>query len=311
MSAGLAYFEGRNRPLAEARVGITSQIFNYGLGAFSGIRGYWNDEVEQLFLFRVRDHFERLVDAGRLLQCDGIPGTDALVAIATSLLRENHVQSDVYCRAVAYKGEGGIGARLHDVPSDVCMFLEPMAWPLLSPTPLRLVTSSWQRIPDTAIPARAKICGAYVNVALARSEARSSGFDDALCLDRDGHVAEAPGANVFVVRHGRLCTPPVYGDILEGITRRTVIEIALEMGLEVEQRPIDRSELFAADEAFLCGTARGIAAIAELDRRPLRTQAPGELTQTVGERYATIVRGQVPEWRRHCHPVYTEAKSSP
>lgn len=305
-SPSVAYFEGRFCPIDEARISITSFVVNYGLGAFAGIRAYWNDTDQQLLLFRSADHFRRLAYAAAVLRCAGLPDTDELVAIAIRLLQANACREDSYLRVILYKGAGGIGARLHDVPDEIAMYVLPLGRLAEPGRGLDFGTSAWRRIADNAIPARGKICGAYVNAGLAKTDAMLAGYDEPLLLDDSGHVAQGASANIFLVKGGELCTPPVYNDILEGITRNTIIELATRrLGYSVLERPIDRSELFGADEIFCCGTGWEVTPIRSVDGRQVAIDPPGPMTSAIKKLYEQVVRGCILDLReKWCCPVY-------
>ena len=302
----LAYFEGSLRPLHEARISVTSFGVNYGLGAFTGVRGYRDRTSEQVWLFRPADHFRRLLGAARILMCDAMPSSDDMVETLAMLLRANAIDADCYVRVLLYKQSGGLGARAHAVPHDICMYLEDAPLPPNDVSGVNLGTSSWRRVSDAAIPARGKICGTYVNSALARSDAFHTGFDEPLMLDESGHVAEGAGCNVFIVRDGTLITPPVSGEILEGITRASIIDLARDvLEVPVVERAVDRSELYISDEAFLCGTARGVVPVARLDSRIIGEGGLGDMTAELMRLYAAVTRAGLDEYRDSWSiPVY-------
>jgi len=299
-----AFFKGEVRPLEEAKVGIMASAVNYGTGIFEGIRGYWNGEDEQLYLFRLREHFERFLRNCRFLLIELPYTVEALCEATLELLQQEGFKTDVYVRPLAYKSAEEIGVRLHDLKSECAIFAIPFGEYIDKPGGVRVMVSSWRRLDDNAIPPRNKITGAYVNSALAKTEAHLHGFDDALMLCQDGHVSEGSVANLFIVRDGVLITPPVSEDILEGITRATILQLARDLRIESLERPIDRSELYVADEAFLCGTAMGLVPIIEVDHRPIADGAPGPVSTRLKELYQAVVRGREPRYRRWCTPVY-------
>lgn len=292
-----AYFEGAIRPIADAKISVMTNTFNYGTGCFGGIRGYWNAERAQLYVFRLRDHYVRFLNSAKLLLAK-LPYTpDDLAAITLDLLSREGWQQNCYIRPLAYKADEIIGVRLHDLRDAVTIFSLPMGSYLPSEEGLKVCTSSWRRVDDTAIPPRGKIIGAYVNSALIKSEASLNGFDDAIVLNQDGHVAEGSVANLVMVRQDRLIVPPVSANALEGITLASILHIAqAELGLTVERREIDRSELYAAEEAFLCGTGVQLASIASLDHRTIGTGATGPITQRIRELYFRVLHGEEPAY---------------
>lgn len=301
-----AYFQGRIVPIEEAKVSVMTHALNYGTGAFGGVRAYWNDDEQQLFLFRPLDHFKRVLNSAKLLMMD-LPHTpESMLAILIELLRtENFRGVDVYIRPLVYKSSTVIGVRLHDLECDFTMFAQPFGSYIPNEEGSRVTFSAWRRIDDNMIPARGKITGAYANSAFIKTDAALSGFDEALVLDHNGHISEGSAENFFMVRDGVVITPPVTTNILEGITRRTVMHLLQhELGLPVEVRDIDRTEVFVADEAFFCGTGVQIVAITEVDHRPIGTGKMGPVVSQLRRLYFDIVRGKVARYRDWNVPVY-------
>ncbi len=299
-----AFFKGDFVPIEEAKVSIMTHAFNYGTGCFEGIRAYWSEEDEQLYLFRVIEHYQRFHNSCRILLIDMPYSVERLVEITTELLRREGYREDVYIRPLAYKATEAIGVRLHDLEDEFALFALPFG-KYIAVEEARACVSSWRRIDDPIIPARAKVTGGYVNSALIKTEAVKNGFDEAIVLNEDGHVSEGSGENVFIVRDGKLITPPVTANILEGITRATVLQIAEEeLGIETVERQIDRTELYVAEEAFFTGTAAEITPIVEIDHRPVGTGHTGPITKRLQTLYSAIVRGKVERYREWCTPVY-------
>jgi len=300
-----AYFEGRIVPIEQAKVSVMTHALNYGTGCFEGIRGYWNEADQQLYVFRLREHFERMHLSARILFIALPHSAEELGEITLELLRREGYRQDAYVRPLAFKGDEVIGVRLHGLRDSFAMFAVPFGRYVENEEGCRVCISPWRRIDDNAAPARAKITGAYINSALAKSAAVMGGFDEALVLTQAGHISEGSAENFFMVRHGQLITPPVTSNILEGITRATVMQLARdEMGLETVEREIDRSEIFVADEAFFCGTGVQIAAITEAEYRPVGTGSIGPVTEQLREIYFKVVRGEVEKYRHWCTPVY-------
>lgn len=303
-----AYFQGKVVPLEEARVSIMTHAFNYGTGCFEGIRAYWNEEQRQLYVFRMRDHYERMLDSCKILRITPKLSVDELEAITLDVLRRNGDREDVYIRPIFYKSELAIGVRLHQLADDFVLFSVPFGPYIDVEKPIRCRVSSWRHVNDNMIPMRAKVCGSYVNAALAKSEAVEDGYDEAIFLTVDGHVSEGSAENLFIVRKGKLITTPVYEDILEGITRATIIQLAREyLDVTVEERPIDRTELYVADEVFLVGTGAQVSAVGEIDRRRVGNGEIGPITQRIQKLYFDVVKGRVPALRHWLTPVYQEA----
>ncbi len=301
-------FRGRIVPYGEARLGVLTHGLNYGTGCFAGLRGYWNDEERELFVFRPRDHFKRFLDSTRLL-CMELPDTvEGLVGHLQDLLRAEELKTDCYIRPLAFYADETIGVRLHDLTPAISMVAFPFGKYFDNDDGAHVTISSWKRIDDNMIPARGKIAGSYVNSALARSDAQRAGFDDAITLNREGHVSEGSVANIFMVRHGDVVTPPITDDILEGITRATFITLLKEeLGITVIERSIDRTEIALAEEVFLAGTGAQIVPVTRVDHRPIGGGHPGALTRKVRDLYFEVVRGRTPKYRSWCMPVYAQA----
>ncbi|TME86465.1 MAG: branched-chain amino acid transaminase [Chloroflexi bacterium] len=301
---GWAYQDGVFKRLADAHVSLATHALNYGTGVFEGIRAYWNATQEQLYVFRLREHFERMRDNCRLLRIE-LPGDSAMLSEVTlELLRKNEFRTDVYIRPLAYKAARSIKVALHDLRSGFGMFAFPIG-AYLPTSGLAARTATWRRTADDAIPARGKLTGAYINTALAVDEAHDANADESIFLTRDGHVSEGGSANLFMVRGGELITPSVTDDILEGITRETVITIAREeLGLSVTERAIDRTELFIADEVFFCGTGAQVAPCVKVDGRDVGDGTIGPVARRIGDVYFAIARGddkRHAEWRTAVH----------
>jgi len=296
-------FNGQFLPLAEAQVGILTHALHYGTGVFEGIRAYWEDADQLLFVFRPMDHFERWKRNCGILHIDVPLSAEELTDITLELIRRNNFRTSVYVRPLAWKAAERIGVSPDDKDAFAIVAL-PFGDYLPSDKGLHAGVSSWRRIEDNAIPARAKICGAYVNSALASDDARRSGFDEALFLNESGHVAEGATCNLFMVRNAKLITPPVTENVLEGITRDSVMELAeRELGIPVVERPIDRSELYICDELFLTGTAVGIAPVVRVDHRPVHDAAVGALTGEIRRLYFAAARGHMRVYRKWVVPV--------
>lgn len=299
-----AFFEGQIRPIQDAKVSVMTQTFNYGTGCFGGLRGYWNAEKQQLYVFRILDHFTRFLNSGKLLLSAAPYSAQDLANVTIDLLTREGWNEDCYIRPLLYKADEVIGVRLHDLRDAVTIFSIPMGDYLPRHEGLKLCTSSWRRVDDTAIPPRGKITGAYINSALIKTEAHLNGFDDALVLNQDGHIAEASAANLIMVRHGKLVMPPATANSLEGITQNAIVHLAKEeLGLESEAREIDRTELYYADEAFLCGTGAQLVSIASLDHRNVGSGTMGPITTELHKLYFRVVRGEEPKYMHWLTPV--------
>jgi branched-chain amino acid aminotransferase len=300
-----AFFQGRIVPLADAKISIMTHALNYGTGCFEGIRAYWSQEDSQLYVFRMREHFERLHRSARILLIELAYTAEEMGEITLELLRQEGYRQDTYIRPLAYKADELIGVRLHDLQDEFAIFATPFGRYIEREEGAHLCISNWRRIDDNAAPARAKITGTYINSALIKTDAVLAGYDEALVLTDTGHISEGSAENFFMVRNGALITPPVTSNILEGITRDTVMHLAQqEMGLETVQRSIDRSEVYVAEEAFLCGTGVQVAAITQIDHRPIGTGQIGPITNDLRNLYFDVVRGKVERYRPWLTPVY-------
>ena len=288
-----AFFEGKIVPLSDANISIATHGFLYGTAVFGGVRGYWNEEKKRLFVFRPYDHFRRLLNSAKMMAMQTDYDEEGLIQLTLDLLRTDNWQSDIYLRPTFYKSDLGIGVKLHGIKDEFCMFVVKYEPYVKNDTNAHATFSSWRRIDDNVIPARGKVAGAYANSALIKTDAIRAGFDEALVLDHNGHVSEGSAMNIFMLRDGVLVTPPVTDNILEGITRRSVIELARnELGLTVLERSIDRTEVFIAEELFMTGTAAQIVAVTKIDHRPIGSGEMGPVTTKLRSMYEDILRGK-------------------
>jgi branched-chain amino acid aminotransferase len=300
-----AYFEGKIVPYSEAKVGIMNHTLNYGTGAFGGVRGYWNKEEHQLYIFRPLDHFRRLLNSAKLLYATLDMGIEELLEVTIQLLRKEEMRQDCYIRPLVYNSDEIIGVKLHNLNTTVSIITVPFTRYVENDENAHVTVSSWSRIDDNSIPARGKITGAYINSAFIKTDALLSGFDEALVLTREGHISEGSAENVFMVRDGVLITPPVNENILEGITRRTIIQLAQEeLGLEVIERRIDRTEVFICDEFFLTGTAAQVTAVTMVDHQTIGAGVMGPITAQLRKVYDDLVRGKIAKYKAWNEPVY-------
>ncbi|HEX8025504.1 MAG TPA: branched-chain amino acid transaminase [Candidatus Limnocylindrales bacterium] len=292
----IAYFEGQYVPLKDAKVSIMTHAFMYGTSTFEGIRAYWNPEHRVMYGLKLEAHVERIRRNAGMLLMQNLPSVDELVRIVVETIRRNDFQHDCYVRPVFYKSSQVIGVRLHNLEHDFCVLTVPFGNYIDIEHGVRLMTSSWRRNRDDALPARGKFAGGYVNMALQKSEAELNGFEEALVLTSDGKANEASAANLFVVRDGKIITPTVADDILEGITRLAVMELAEALGIPVEVRSIGRSEVYVADEIFLCGTGVQMSPVVEVDHRPVGSGRVGPIGRQLAEAYFKAVRGNDPRF---------------
>ena len=301
----LAFFEGKVVPLEEAKISVVTHAFNYGTGVFEGIRGNWNPDRNQLFLFRVRDHYQRLLRSCMMLNIK-LPYTlDDFERITLDLVAQCGFREDIYIRPLAYKSSNVVGLRIHDLEDAFLIYVVPFGNYLESDKGIRCTFSSWQRMEDTIIPPSAKVTGMYVNNSLAKSEAIWRGYDEAIMLTRDGYVSEGSGENAFLVKDGVLYTPGVTDQILEGLTRNTVMELAKrELGIDTVERRILRSEFLVAEECFLTGTAAHVTPVIEIDGRPVGNGTIGSVSRQLQDLYFDIVKGKNDRYSSWLSPAY-------
>jgi branched-chain amino acid aminotransferase len=305
-----AFFKGRVVPYSEAKVGVLTHTFNYGTGVFGGLRGYWNDDEKQLFVFRPHDHYQRFLESAKLMLMDLPYSENEMVQFTFDLLRAENYRTDCYIRPICYFKDEVIGVRLHNLHADLTIVSIPFGSYVENEEGSHVTFSSWKRVDDNMIPARGKIAGAYVNSAFIKTDAQRAGFDEAIVLNQDGHISEGSAENFFIVRKGIVCTPPITENILEGITRRTVIMLLRdELGVEVVERPIDRTEVYLSEEAFFCGTGVQIAAITAVDHRPIGSGHLGPIARELRRVYFDVVRGRHPKYRAMCAPVFQNTES--
>ena len=300
----LAFFRGEVVPLADAKVSVMTHALHYATGVFEGIRGNWNEEKGVVYIFRLREHYERLLRGCRLLMLDIPYSLDDLCRITVDLVERNRHQEDIYIRPLAYKSaELVANLKLQDLASDFTLITVPFGNYLGSDL-LRCCTSSWRRPEDTMIPTHIKSSASYINSILAKTEATLAGFDEAIILNQNGRVCEGTGENIFIVDRGRLITPVLEDNALPGFTRETIIQLAQsELGLQVVERSIDRTQLYLADEVFLTGTAAHLTPVIELDSRPIADGKAGPISSKLQKMYFDIVFGRNSKYLHWCTAV--------
>lgn len=300
-----AYFEGKIVPISEAKVDIRTNALQYGTAVFEGIRSYWNQEQEKSYVFRLHDHYQRFLESARILMINLGKSIEELSGITLDLLQKEGYREDSYVRPYAYNSGLTIGPKLVGNPQDIFIYSIPLGKYLETSKPISVCTSSWTRINDNSIPPRAKIAGSYVNAALQKTEALLNGYDEAIVLTSDGqHVSEGSAMNIFMVKKSMVITPSITDDILEGVTRNTILELVpRELGLEVSQRSIDRTELYTADELFFCGTGAQVSPIGSVDKRVINDNQMGPITKKIQDLYFKIVKNEVEKYSHWCTPV--------
>ncbi len=305
MIGPFAFFNNQFVPLEQARISIRTNALHYGTGVFEGIRAYWNAQQKQLFVFKMAEHYERMLRNCSVLRLRVGKDVKECCDSTLELLRKNQHREDTYIRPLAYISSEGLGPKLIGYETGFAIYTLPLGDYIDTSTGVKVGFSSWRRISDNTIPARCKVTGGYVNSALAKTEAIEQGFDEAIFLTQEGFISEGSAMNIFLIRGGKLVTPDVSADILEGITRQVLIQLCREeLGLEVIERLVGRSELYLCDEAFLCGTGAQVSPIIEVDRRTLSAGKIGPLTAKIQQLYFQIVKAEHEKYLEWCTPVY-------
>jgi branched-chain amino acid aminotransferase len=300
-----AYLQGEFLPLEDAKISVMTHAFLYGTAVFEGIRAYWSDEDNQLYIFRAKEHYERLANSCRIMRMAPKHSVKELVELTRVLLEKNGGKKNAYLRPMVYKSNPQVGVKLAGLDDDFLLFATDMGDYLDISKGLNCKVSSWRHVSDNSIPMRCKCSGAYANAALIKTDALDDGYDEAIVLTDDGHVSEGSAENIFIVRDGKLITPPETDDLLPGITRDTVMILAEKLlNIPVEIRRVDRTELYIADEAFFCGTGAQISPIASVDHRPIGNGEVGPIAKKLQDIYFKAVRNQIKEFSNWCTPVY-------
>ncbi len=295
-----AYFRGKFVPFADANVSIASSAVLYGLSIYTVFNAVWDNKNKQLNIFRLGDHYKRLCNSAKIMDFNNFSKSCTLeefTNIATQLLSKNNVQEDVLVRMTVFIDELIAGPRIHGLKNSISAYVHPMG-EIYPRTGIDACVSSWTRSADNMIPARAKVNGQYVNASLMKNEALRNGYHEAIALDANGHVSEGTAANLFIVRGGKLITPDMTTDILEGITRATILKLADYLGIANHQRMVDRTELYIADEAFMCGSSAHITPILSIDKRAVGNGKIGPVTLRLSEAYKKAQRGEIQDFRQ-------------
>lgn len=299
------YLNGDYVDVTKASIPVRTHAFLYGTAVFEGIRAYWNEEEKQLYAFRVPEHYERLIRSAKIMHMDPLHTVDEYCEITKNLLRKNNYKEDAYMRPTLYKSAQKVGPGLYDNPDSFLIISNKMGDYIDTSKGLRVCVSSWRRNSDNAIPPRAKVAGSYANAALIKTDAHNAGFDDAVVLDEQGQVTEGSAMNLYLIQNGKLVTTMKTDNILVGITRNTIMELAKDvLGLEVEERAIDRTELYISDEAFYCGTGAQVSPIVSIDNRKLGDGNVGPIAKELQKLYFDVVKGRVPKYKKWCMPIY-------
>lgn len=301
---GIVYFRGDFRPLDEAKISVRSKGLNYGLGCFEGIRAYWNEERERLYIFRGLEHYHRFHRSMRILNMIPPMSPEEMVDVTIELLRRNNVREGSYIRPLAFMGSEALSPTIVEEDNEFVIYSLPLKDYLDTNTGVTACVASWTRISDNMIPVSSKPTAAYLNSALARMEAKSAGFDEAIFLTREGFVCEGSAEHIFIMRDGELITPASSDDNLEGITRETLSTLAREeLGMNVVARHVRRSELYVAEEAFFCGTGAEVTPVVKIDGRMVGDGKPGLVTVKLQKLYFSVVHGEIEKYIKWCQPV--------
>ena len=299
------FMNGEYVEAEKAVIPVRTHAFLYGTAVFEGIRAYWNEEEKQLYVFRAKEHYERLERSAKIMYMECPYTADECCERTKKLMAKNEYKQDAYMRPTLYKSAQKVGPGLYDNEDSFMIVSNKMGDYIDTSKGLKVCVSSWRRNSDNAIPPRAKVSGAYANSALIKTDAHNAGFDDAVVLDEAGQVTEGSAMNLFLVQNGKLVTTMKTDNILIGVTRNTIIEIAKnELGIETEERAIDRTELYISDEAFYCGTGAQISPITEIDNRKLGDGKVGPVVSKLQKLYFDVVRGKVAKYKHWCMPVY-------
>lgn len=299
------FLDGNYIEKDKASLPIMTHAFLYGTSVFEGIRAYYNKEENQLYAFKVKEHYERLMKSAHVMHMENPYTLDEYCELTKKLLIKNNYKEDVYIRPNLFKAAQKIGPSLLNNKDSFLLFTLPMGDYIDIEKGLNVCVSSWRRNSDNAIPPRSKVAGAYVNTALIKSDAQLAGFDDAIVLDENGKVTEGSAMNLFLVQNGKLITSRTTDNILIGVTRNTVMQLAKEvLKLDVEEREVSRTELYTSDEAFYCGTGAQISPIVAIDHRKLGNGDVGPISKDLQKLYFDVVKGRVDKYKEWCMPVY-------
>jgi branched-chain amino acid aminotransferase len=288
-----AYLNGDFIDLNDAKISIVTHAFNYGTGVFEGIRGNWNEEDNQLYIFKLKEHISRILDSAKIMRFEPELTNEQMCEIIIKLVEKNDYKEDIYIRPIIYKSSEIVGLRMHELEDDFLVYIVPFGDYLDPSKGINCGTSSIRRIDDSMVPVRAKVTGIYVNNSMAKTEAFLNGYDEAIMLNMDGHVSEGTGENIAIIKDNKIISPSVSDNILEGITLETALDIAQkDLSLDIERRTIDRSELYIADEVLMTGTAAHITPVISIDKMKIGNGKPGPISKKLQEKYFAIIKGQ-------------------
>lgn len=299
-----AYFRGKIVPFEQATISIMTHAFNYGTGCFEGIRGYWNEDQQQMYILKLKEHYQRLLKSCRDLHIKLDLTMADLIKVTVELVKKNGYKQDVYIRPLAYKSEEKIGLGLIGVEDDFAIFLAPFGNYLDVSAGIKVCISKYRRISEYSMPPGAKLTGTYFNSSLAKAEALKRGFVEAITLSHKGNVAEGSGENLFMVKKGQLITPKLSDDILPGITRKAIMELAnKELKIKTTEKSFKPAALYKADELFFCGTGAQISPIVQVEKKKIGGGRVGPITQKLQDIYFGAVRGENKKYRGWLTPI--------
>ena len=301
-----AFLNGEFTELENAKISIVTHAFNYGTGVFEGIRGNWNDKKNQLYIYKLEEHINRILHSSKIMRLEPKYSKEKMIDIIIDLVKRNDYKEDIYIRPIVYKSSEIVGLRMHDLDDEFLVYIVPFGDYLDPSKGINCGTSSFRRIDDSMIPVRAKVTGLYVNNSMAKTEAYLNGYDEAIMLNMDGHVSEGTGENIAIIKGQTIISPAVSDNILEGITLETALQIAeKELNLNVERRTIDRSELYIADEVLMTGTAAHITPVVSIDKINIGNGQPGSITKTMQEKYFSIIKGEDDSYSSDLSKIYS------
>jgi branched-chain amino acid aminotransferase len=300
-----AYLNGDFIDLNDAKISIVTHAFNYGTGVFEGIRGNWNEEDSQLYIFKLKEHISRILDSAKIMRLEPELTNEQMCEIIIKLVEKNNYKEDIYIRPIIYKSSEVVGLRMHELEDDFLVYIVPFGDYLDPSKGINCGTSSFRRIDDSMVPVRAKVTGIYVNNSMAKTEAFLNGYDEAIMLNMDGHVSEGTGENIAIIKGNNIISPSVSDNILEGITLETALKIAkTDLSLDIERRTIDRSELYIADEVLMTGTAAHITPVISIDKMNIGNGKPGPISKKLQEKYFAIIKGQDNDYDEWLTKIY-------
>ncbi len=301
-----AFLNGEFTELENAKISIVTHAFNYGTGVFEGIRGNWNDKKNQLYIYKLEEHINRILHSSKIMRLEPKYSKEKMIDVIIDLVKRNDYKEDIYIRPIVYKSSEIVGLRMHDLDDEFLVYIVPFGDYLDPSKGINCGTSSFRRIDDSMIPVRAKVTGLYVNNSMAKTEAYLNGYDEAIMLNMDGHVSEGTGENIAIIKGQTIISPAVSDNILEGITLETALQIAeKELNLNVERRTIDRSELYIADEVLMTGTAAHITPVVSIDKINIGNGQPGSITKTMQEKYFSIIKGEDDSYSSDLSKIYS------